>query len=381
LPSASDILKIIYAPQKAFKAIVQNPKLSAAILIAILSILVAMGSQYAAYSKINIQKTLPSLESQSSPSPWTSNTTLWASNANITNDTANSILAAMQFSIANGTEIHAELDGIGPADCSDSGSYRNLTIALQWTQPDEQPPENAVLVLNSSSTSYFYHDLTSYFAQVGNGTWGNLTLSLGPSSPEWSSSDAGASWINITSIVLEFQWGESARADISVFVDSLFFFSKDYQWLGSVLAGSLPILAFNEALSYVFYWILFTLAVYFITKIFHVQGGMKTFLTVVGLALVGWLIVKAVFIIFYVAVPPVYETFDPFRIATANANTTLFLDFYVYSSLFLPVWPIIITYFAAKNGFDLPPSKSLAVAIVGFLPYYVLFALSAIGLG
>ncbi len=380
MSSVTEALKVIYAPHKAFKTIVQNPKFSGPILIAILSILVGVGSQYAAYSRINIQESLPSLTNQTSPSPWTSNTTLWISNANISESTSGSILASLQFNVSNGTQITAELDSIGPADCSDNGPYENLTIALKWSHPNGRPPQNATLFLNSTGSDYFYRDLSAFLTQMGNGSWGNFTLPLGPSSVEWTNSSSLAAWSNITSVKLDFDWAEADRADLSVFVDALFFLSKDYQWLGNVAANSLSIIAFNETLNYVFYWILFTFVAYIVAKAFQIQAGMKTFLVFVAFALVGWLIVKAVFIGVYAAFPQIYEVFDPFGLVTSTGNSLLFLEFYVYNPLILPLWPMIIMFFAARNGFDLPASKSLAVAIISFLPFYIFFALSALGI-
>jgi hypothetical protein len=380
LSSASQALKVIYAPHKVFKEIVQNPKFSVPILIAILSVLVGVGSQYAAYSKINLQESLPSLSDQTSPSPWTFNTTLWTSNSNISESTSGSILASLQFNITNGTQITAQLDHIGPVDCSDNGPYKNLTIALQWIHPAGRPPQNATLFLNSSNSDYFYYDLTAFMVQTRNGTWGNLTLPLGPSSQQWVNSSSLANWSNITSLKLDFEWGESDRADISLFVDALFFVSKNFQWLGSVAASSLSVIAFNEALNYIFYWILFTFVAYLVAKAFQVQAGMKTFLVLIGYALVGWLIIKALFIVIYVVFPPIYELFAPFGLAVSSGNSLLFLEFYVYNSLFLPIWPMIIMFFAARNGFDLPSTKSAAIAIIGFIPFYVFFALSALGI-
>lgn len=380
MSSVSKALKVIYAPHKVFKEIVQNPKFSVPILIAILSVLVGVGSQYAAYSKINLQESLPSLNGTTSPSPWTSNTTLWASDANISQSASGSILASLQFNITNGTQIAAELDNIGPADCSDSGPYKNLTVALEWAHPAGRPPQNATLFLNSSDSDYFYHDLTAFVAQTGNGTWGNLTIPVGPSSQEWVNSGNLSAWSNITSLRLDFEWAEADKADISVFVDALFFLSKDYQWLGTVAASSLSVIAFNEALNYVFYWILFTFVAYLVAKAFQVQAGMKTFLIFIGYALVGWLIIKALFILVYVALPPIYEPFDPFGLSISSGTSLLFLEFYVYNALFLPIWPMIIMFFAARNGFDLPSTKSAAIGIIGFLPFYVFFALSALGI-
>ncbi len=380
MSSVKEALKVIYAPQKAFKAIVQNPKFSGPILIAILAILVGIGSQYAAYSRINIQESLPSLANQTTSSPWTSNATLWISDANVSESTSGSILASLQFYVTNGTQITAELDNIGPADCSDNGPYKNLTIALKWSHPNGRPPQNATLFLNSTESDYFFSDLSAFLTQTGNGTWGNLTLSLGPSSHEWTNSSSLGAWGNITSLKLDFEWAEADRADLSVYVDAVFFLSKDYQWLGTVAAENLSVIAFNETLNYVFYWILFTFVAYLVAKAFQIQAGMKTFLVIVAFALVGWLIVNAVFIGVYAAFPSVYEPFDPFGLTKSTGNSLLFLEFYVYNPLILPLWPIIIMFFAARNGFDLPTSKSLAIAIISFLPFYIFFALTTLGI-
>src|SRR5665648_1240985 len=57
-----DILKVIYAPQKAFKSIVANPKYLGALIVLILFICLQVGYEYSQFSKTYTEQTTPSID-------------------------------------------------------------------------------------------------------------------------------------------------------------------------------------------------------------------------------------------------------------------------------------------------------------------------------
>ena len=55
----NDLAEVIYAPAKAFKKIVENPKYIGAILVLILFVGLAMGFEFVQFSKIYTENTMP----------------------------------------------------------------------------------------------------------------------------------------------------------------------------------------------------------------------------------------------------------------------------------------------------------------------------------
>ena len=112
---ATDVLKVLYAPHKAFRSVIQNPKYLGPILIVILFIGANTGFAYAYMSKTYVEKTVPDWKLLDK---WTENSTLWTSNAGITesNDSLSGIHygnTSTAFSLSDNTEVckHRELCG------------------------------------------------------------------------------------------------------------------------------------------------------------------------------------------------------------------------------------------------------------------------------
>src|SRR5665811_512839 len=82
-----DILKVIYAPQKAFKSIVANPKYLGALIILILFIGLQVGYEYSQFSKTYTEQTTPSIDQLATFTNATltgsdNATTVWRSSSN-----------------------------------------------------------------------------------------------------------------------------------------------------------------------------------------------------------------------------------------------------------------------------------------------------------
>jgi hypothetical protein len=374
---AFNILKVVYAPHKAFKEIVQKPKYYGPILIMILSILVSVGSEYARESKLYVQETQPNSLDVKNPNPWIDNITLWISNAQVSNNTKDYVYyQSIQFQTSNATRIWIALNNIGPVDCSSAGGYENLTLALKWIHPNAKAPQNVSLHLNSTgAVSYFYRNLTAPVAEQGNNTWGNMTIPLGPNAVGWLNSSSQAAWNDINGLRLQLDWAQSDRSNLTVLVDKLFFLSDHFDQSLSLsiayLHGSnVASLITADVLEYfVFNWVLFTIAFFIAARIFHVQAQFKTLFIIIGYSLIGMVILNALFSLFYVVMPPLYFYLDKVRPEYVFENMYWFLSI---TGIFLPVWPLIIMAVAAHVGFDLPWRKSVIMAVIAFLPYYVL---------
>jgi hypothetical protein len=104
-------------------------------------------------------------------------------------------------------------------------------------------------------------------------------------------------------------------------------------------------------------------------KMFKINAEFKVFLIIVGYALIAMVFMQVLFNILYLLIAPLYITVDAISPTSVLQTIILFTSSMV---LLLPVWSIIISSIGVHTASDLPLSKSAVIAIIGFLPYYVL---------
>jgi hypothetical protein len=172
----------------------------------------------------------------------------------------------------------------------------------------------------------------------------------------------------------QFDWAESDRSNLTVLIDKMFFLSGTFE--PSVV---LPIsyLSGNNIVWYVFAiglqfavfnWALYSVAFVIGAKILHLQAQFKILLIIIGYAMIGTVILNALFTIYYVVMPPLYFYIDTVRPVSLFQN----LVWYTFiTNLFVPVWSMIITAGAVRAGFNLTWARSLILGIIAFLPYYL----------
>lgn len=340
----------------------------------LLFVITSVGRDYARASNTYVQQTLPSALDPYNPDPWTENCTMWVSNANITCNSHDSILGdkSIQFKIINDTGIWAELRNIGKINCMDAGGYKNLTLRIKWIHPTAQPPKNFSLYLFSTLTEYFYCNLTEHITEINNDTWNNFTIPLGPSAEQWLGNNVQA-WSNITGLKIELMWAEYAKSNLTVLLDRLFFQSETFETVLNFMGGNIVMSVLSAVMGYSLYWMLFAVATFIVARILHVKTELRTFLVIIGYALIALVIMNVLSIIFYLSIPPLYFSID--SMAPISVLHTVIL-FSFYTSLILPIWSIVLSLIGTHVTFSLPLSKSTAIAVIGFLPYYVLFFLA-----
>lgn len=371
---AYGIFKVIYSPYKAFKEVAQNPRFIGPFLIMLLFVIASVGRDYARASNTYVQQTLPSALDPYNPDPWTENCTMWVSNANI-NYSHDSILGdkSIQFTIINDTKIWAELSNIGKINCIDAEGYKNLTLRIKWIHPTAQSPKNFSLYLFSTNlTEYFYCNLTEHISETKNGTWNNFTIPLGPSAEQWLGNNVQA-WSNITGLKIELMWAESARSNLTVLLDRLFFQSENFETVLNFMGGNIVISVLSAIMGYSLYWMLFAVATFIVARILHIKTELRIFLVIIGYALIALFIMNVLSIIFYLSIPPLYFSIDS-MVPISVLQSALLFSFYI--SLILPIWSIVLSFIGIHVTFSLPLSKSAAIAVIGFSPYYILFFLA-----
>ena len=372
---AYGIFKVLISPSKAFKEIIEKPSFIGPILIMVLFIVANAGSEYARATKIYVQTTFPSTFDRSNPDPWTENCSLWASDAVITCDNNDSVVGykSVQFDVSNGTTMYMQLQNLGTIDCESNGAYKNLTFSLKLNNAVANPPQNISLYLFSAGTAeYFYRDVTASFNQSAIYNWNNFTAPLGPDAEQWSNSSTQATWSNITGLKIKLAWQESDRSNLTVLVDRVFFQSESYEQILGVIYSDIALSAVYSAIYFAFYWILCGLALTLAMRLFKIQLDIRAAFIILGYSLIALFILKVVLAIFYLVIPPLYLSLD--SVFPLSVLQTI-VDFNFYAIFLLPILAVILATIGIKTVSNTSLGKRAVIAVIGFLPYYLLLVL------
>jgi hypothetical protein len=311
---AKDILRVLYAPHKVFKDIIQKPGYLVPFILLIIFVLAQVGSTYVVSSLSYIETTAPQTVPLSAQGDlWTEAASYWKANEGVTvrNNTVDYInstysTTSIEFTASNAPNVWMEINFDGSVNCS-IGAFQNVSFRVKQVTPDAAP-ENVSLYLHSLSGSNFYHDLTSEFSNSAVNVWNNITLTVGAGSEGWVSSGDFATWENITGLKLDFTWSDSANVDLRV--DRLFF-KGNYETLYEV--GGVAYLA-NAALNgfapFLFEWLLLTGIMYLMIKWLKGNVVWKPLMVAVGFALVVIVIQYLIIAVVYTSLPNLYYPLD-----------------------------------------------------------------------
>ncbi len=313
-----DFLKVLYAPHKAFKDIVQKPRYLLPIFLLIVFVLAQVGSSYVIGTRSYIEQTLPA---GVDGDVWTDNATLWQANpgVTITDNYVNYINAtpaitgfpdyygnsSVEFKESDSTVIQIALSDLdGQVNCGANG-FKNVSFRVNIVAPDFKP-ESVNLTLYVSDLDFFYYDLDSAFSNSVVNVWNNITVPVG--SGDWSTTGS-PSWENITSLKLDFGWSNSSN--IEMLVDGLFFrgqFETQIDLLGATayLANS----TLNGFAPFLFEWLILTGIMYLLVKGLKGNVIWKPLMVAVGYALVTLVIQALIITAFYTTLPNLYYSLD-----------------------------------------------------------------------
>ena len=337
----NDILKVLYAPHKAFKEIVKNPSYLGPLLILIVFVAAQVGFYYVRASKIYSEQTMPTglLADQ-----WTENATLWQASSGvvITNNYLDFINAtpafaggydyygnsSIQFVLNNGTNLQmalADLDG--SVNCGADG-FKDLTMRVKIASPEAEPQNVTLYLYSLNDANYFSYDLTQLFSNSKTDVWNNITVPVG--SGAWSASNAAAKWENITSLRMFFGW--SAESNIQIRVDGLYF--RGIYENAIKIYGDQALLfnyALNSVTPFIFEWLVMTGLMYLITKGLRGTVFWKPLMVSVGLAFVTFIVQSLLLLATYstlsaINVPVEYFAGVPGEFDAANQAILSALD-------------------------------------------------------
>jgi hypothetical protein len=304
---ANDILEVLYAPQKAFKRIIQEPKYLGPFVLLLIFLVAQVGSSYVIASRSYVEQTMPA---GGQGDLWTQNAAFWQANSGVTvrNNTVDYINStyygdtSIEFSASNVSSVWMELNNLdGSVNCGADG-FKNISLRVKIVTPDAKPESVTLYLYSLSDSNFFYRDLTDAFSNSAMNVWNNITVPVG-SGNGWSS-NAEAKWENITGLKMEFTWSSNLSIDLRI--DGLFFrgnFKDPLELYGvAYLASS----ALNAITPFLFQWLLMTGLMYVIIKGLKGSVVWKPLMVAVGFALVTSVIQALILTVAYTTLPNIY---------------------------------------------------------------------------
>jgi hypothetical protein len=325
----TDIAQVIYAPKKAFRSIIANPKYLGAIIVLVLFIGVQIGYEYGQFSKIQLEITAPvpgAMQSFNNATNWQASPDVALTN-NFDDYYNNTVFVgelqyppnnpagyyplfgnfSLQIQANNTDTFTAALTNTSNVDCSQTG-FQNLSLTIKLIQP-QTTPQNATLTLYSlGDTNYYTYDLTSALSTASAvNQWGNLTIPVGPSAQGWTES-GNPQWMNITSLTLQFTY--PSNSDIDVRIGALFFRGQWSQPIQYDATGFLLRFLQVFSLQFLFTWLILSALVYLILRGLKSPVTWKPLFIALGMALFVMVIRGIVNIIATATLPVSYYPYD-----------------------------------------------------------------------
>lgn len=370
---AYGIFKVLYAPHKAFKEIIQKPRYIGPILIMILLALAYICSAYVVLSRTYHEDTLPV---PTDLDAWTENRTFWISNMNIAE--SDDALGggyygnkSIEFSTSNGSQLFAQLNMPEHANASGSDGFKKLSFRAKLLYPNTTTLLNASLFLYSSPENYFYYNLTESLISSNTTIWNNFTIAIGSDS-EFVSISPDADWRNITRIEYSLHWSENAN--ITMRLDGLFFRGRFKPAMENVLVY-MPSFALVAFMQFVIQWVLLSGLLFLFSKGFGGKTVWKPLLILVGFCLITLFIQATIYIATYATLPTLYYPLELFGGVEGESqiaynemlNQTWFVyDINRYVQIAVYVWTILLCSTALHIHGELSWFKSVPIAVTAY---------------
>lgn len=386
--SIREVFRIIYAPHKAFKEIIQNPKYIGPIIVMILFIVANLALCYTVLSKTYIDETKP--EPSENFDLWTEETSYWHSTANITVNTDDFINVSypenkgyygkksIEFRSALSDHVQMELNFGEGLSCSGSNGYKSLTFRMKIVEPMEPLPSNVSIYLISNGRGSFYQDITSGVSSTG--IWNNLTLSLGNT---WKTLGS-ANWDSIVGLKLDISWS-NVHDNITLRIDGLFFhglYKSRIETSSDLLISLLnPYSPINAFMQFTIQWVFLGGLLYLVPKIFGAKTTWKPLLIASGFILMIYFVRIAAFTLIHLTSPNIYISLTYLSRVSGEWEKAYeqILEPFGFQSIFLWVfdkiiwiWTIALCAILIHSIYMLPWRTSMFAALSSFVLYLFL---------
>ena len=325
-----DIAKVVYAPVKVFKKIIENPKYLGAIIILLLFIGVQIGYEYVQFSKTYTENTSPTVDQL----PTYINSTYWNSTSNVVlsnnyNDFFNySIYVAalgttptdpngyyslfgnssLEMDATNTNNITAALGNVFDVDCSAPSGFQNLSMTIKQVEPTVAPQSATLTLYSVNDSNSYQYDLTSSLSNTAEiGLWNNLTIPVGQNAQGWTSIGS-PSWGNVTALQLTFNY--PASSNITIRIGALFFRGQYQTPIQSNSSGLFIQFLQAFSLQFILGWFLITGFIYLFFKGLKSSVLWKPLFVALAFAFFVLVIRALVNLIAAATLPTLYYPFD-----------------------------------------------------------------------
>ncbi len=373
--STLGIFKVLYAPNKVFKEVIQNPRYKGPILIMLLFIAANSLSAYILASKTSVEGTFPQKEVEG----WTENSKFWTASVNNSPFTNSPVKEnrtdyigggyygnkSIEFQAENCTSICLKAD-LGGVNCSSPGGYEKLYLRVKIVSP-ANPPEKVFLHMYSAYPSNYYsQDLTSKFLNASSKFWNNLTVNI--SNPDWRS--YGGDWSNITSLLLEFTWKKPSS--VWILVDGLFF-GGIYKSYMENFASYIANYAAYAFMQFIIRWVMLGGFMYIMSKAFKAEAVWRVILILAGFTLITMFVQALINAAAFSTLPKINY---PFELTGGVAGeggeaynkileeTSFVNQVYSYTSIAIMLWTVLLCTVALRLATGFSWATSLLIAIV-----------------
>ncbi len=280
--SIREVFRIIYAPQKAFKKIIQEPGYKGPLIIMLLFVLSFSGFYSVLSAKVYYDQTAPKLTDLDK---WTEDASLWHSkDAKIFINTSDYIQGnyygnkSIQFVLEDSSSIDMELRIPESLNCLEPYNYTSLSFRIKIIEPLKNPATVGIYLYSGYATDKYFNYLMEGDALEVN-VWSNKTI------PLTNFINVGeADWRNITSLKFVLTW--TSDENIKVLVDGVFFhgfYISMFEMNGSGIIANFIVSGFMQ---FTIQWVILSIILYLFSKLFRGQPVWKTMLSISGFVLI-----------------------------------------------------------------------------------------------
>jgi hypothetical protein len=382
---AKDILEVLYAPHKAFKAITQNPKYIGPVVIMILFVIANLGFGYVLLSKSYFDQTAPSLDELDK---WTESKVYWNSSATITLNSNDYITGtsygnnSIEFSSLNSSQIWTRLLILDPVNCTGPEGYTLLSLRVKQLEPSTEP-SNVSLYMFSTNQDSFYYNLTSELNETA--VWNNMTIPIGPEATSWQTNSGSPDWGNITELMLEFTW--STNSNITLLIDGLFFHGvyKPVSETASTFLYS-PNFTYsplNTFIQFTILWVALGIFLFLIPKLFGTITTWKPLIATAGFVQITLIIQTIIFTAVLLTWPNFYYSLKILGGVPGEATYLPLFEsisivfWYIQRAIY--VWAIGLCAVALRSMFSFSWLKTILVSVLAYLLSVLAFNFLAYG--
>ena len=368
--SMREVFRILYAPHKAFKEIIQKPGYKGPLIIMLLFVLSFAGFYYVFSTRVFYDQTAPQL---SDLDKWTEDSSLWRSNsgAEVSLNTTDYIKGnyygnkSIQFTLENSSQIYMELKIPESLNCIEPNNYTNLSFRIKIVEPSENPANMSIYLFSKNATDkYFNYSLPSSDVKIN--VWDNQTIPLNAFTKV-----GDADWQNITGLRFELTWG-SSKNNIIVLIDGVFFhgaYKSLLEMNGSMIIVNSIISGFMQ---FTIQWVILGIILYLFSKLFRGQPIWKTMLTISGFVLITFFIQNLILTGVVLAYPEMrlsLETLggvsgEGWTADAQNFMSIITIKYDILDRIVYYVWIVVLCSIAVHLLFEFPWSRSVSISFL-----------------